>query len=168
MKAAILQVEFDTPTNANVQVAPLHRTLRGRFDVRRMKNAGRLFDEWPEAIPGQILSYDFAEQSGEVIEPLYEDRYAAIRERIHAKGMKLAPEREAVAVDGPTAHFWLSELIKSNKCKVVAGELPSKAPAGTPRTRFHSQERVQPTDRLAAAIEKQTEMMAELLSKLAK
>src|SRR5882757_5453439 len=111
MKNNLLEVEFDTANNANVFFQPLQRTLRGRFDVRRMKDAGRLFSEWPQPIPGQRLSVNFDSGECEIIEPLWEAPYTATRERIEQRGMKLAPGKESVQAHPATLHFWLRELI---------------------------------------------------------
>jgi hypothetical protein len=167
MKSNQLTVEFDTEQNANVSFPPLGRTMRGRFDVRRMKDAGRLFHEFPEPIPGHRLQIDFATGQCEIDEPLYESQYEAVRERIESKGLKLAPMRESVNSTPATLHHWLRELIDAKKCKVLSGELPAKVD-GVPQLRFHSQERPDAVDRLAAAIERQTAAIETLLIKLAK
>jgi hypothetical protein len=163
----LIEVEFDTALNANVQFPPLQRTLRGRFDVRRMKDPGRLFSEWPEPIPGQRLSVNFDSGECEVIEPLWNAEFGATRERIESKGLKISPGRESVQAQPATLHYWLKELIDTDKVKIVSGELPAKV-QGTPQLRFHSQERPDAVDRLAEAIERQTAAIEKLLSKLAK
>lgn len=165
MKANTIEVEFDTPLNANVLFQPLQRTLRGRFDVRRMKDAGRLFSEWPQPIPGQRLSVNLDNGECHVIEPLWEVEFSAIRERIESKGMKLAPGRETVQAQPATLHYWLKQLIDSGKCKVVSGELPSKVD-GVPQKRFHSTEQPDAVDKLTSAIERQTAAIEKLITKL--
>src|SRR3954463_7369073 len=114
-----LTVEFDTEHNANVLFMPLSRTLRGRFDVRRMKDAGRLYSEWPQPIPGQHLSVNFDSGECQVIEPLWHAEHAPIRERIESKGQKLPPGSETVQGHPATLHYWLRQLIDANKCRIV-------------------------------------------------
>ncbi|MBL9163128.1 MAG: hypothetical protein JNL18_10370 [Planctomycetaceae bacterium] len=158
-------VEFDTPTNSNVNFAPLQRTVRGRFDLRRDPNAGQLLNRWPEPIPGQLVQYDFASGEGFIVEPLHEERYAAIRERIEALGMKLTKEREAFVLDAATFAYWMAGLIESGDAKLLAGTMPTSV-EGKPRTRFHSSEEADPIDKLSAAIERQTQQQNKLLAVL--
>ena len=169
-------VEFDTPRNSNVRFAPLRRTLRGRFDISRdtEPNAGQLRSKWPEPIPGQRVEYDFASGEGFIVEPLHEARFAAIRERIEALGMKLPKEREAFILDQATFNHWMAGLIATGDAKLLSGTMPAKV-EGKPRTHFHFAEQADPIDRLAAAIERQGEqqnkaltMLAEALARLSK
>ncbi len=169
MKSNTIEIEFDTPKNANVCFQPLTRTFRGRFDVRRMKDGGRLFSTWPEPIPGQRLSVNFDSGECEIIEPLWEPAFAAIRERIERKGMTIAPGREPAKLDPATAHHWLKGLIETGDCKIVSGELPAKV-EGKPQLRFHSVEQLDPVESsivaLTSAIQQQTDLLGKLLSKL--
>jgi hypothetical protein len=161
-------IEFDTPRNSNVRFAPLQRTIRGRFDISRdtEPNAGQLRSKWPEPIPGQRVEYDFASGEGFVVEPLHEERYAAIRERIEAQGLKIGKEREAFICDAATFSHWAGGLIGTGDAKLLVGSMP-QAVTGKPRTRFHSNEQSDPIDRLAAAIERQGEQQNKLLTMLA-
>ena len=169
-------VEFDTPRNSNVRFAPLQRTIRGRFDISRDSepNAGQLRTKWPEPIPGQRVEYDFASGEGFIVEPLHEERFAAIRERIESLGMRLPKEKEAFILDQATFNHWMAGLIATGDAKLLNGSMPASVD-GKPRTRFHSNEQSDPIDRLAAAIERQGEqqnkaltMLAEALARLSK
>lgn len=169
-------IEFDTPRNANIRFAPLQRSIRGRFDISRdtEPNAGQLRTKWPEPIPGQRVEYDFENGEGYIVEPLHEQRYAALRERIEALGMKLPKEREAFVLDQATFNHWMAGLIATGDAKLLAGTMPAKV-EGKPRTRFHSAEQIDPIDKLAAAMERQAagqekmmELLTQALARLAK
>jgi hypothetical protein len=158
-----LAVEFDGKQNQNFYFGPLG-LIRGRFDLHRVAepNAGKLHARWPEPIPGQRLEYDFATGAGAVVEPLYEEKFAAIRERIEALGQKLPEQRRAFALDAATLAHWLKGLIATGDAKLVAGVIPEVQ--GKPQTRFHSSEQLDPLDKLTAAIEKQNELQAQLVA----
>ena len=73
-------VEFDGGHNQNFTFPPLGK-IRGRFDLHRIPepNAGKLNATWPTPIPGQIVEFDPTTGEGHVIEPLWEEKFAAIR-----------------------------------------------------------------------------------------
>lgn len=167
MKASTVLIEFDTPTNSNVLFQPLQRVIRGRFDARRIRSAGPLWDRWPEVIPGQRLQLNTTTGEAAIVEPLWNAEHSTIRNRIESRGMKLAPGSEELKADVPTWVYWIRQLVESGKAKLVSGELPTKV-EGTPRTRFLSNETPEPIDRLTDAIREQTEVMTQLLQKLTK
>lgn len=131
-----------------------------------MVDAGRLYHEWPQPIPGQELSVNFEAGEVTVREPLWDAPHNAIRQKVEAKGMKLPPGSESTTVAPATAFYWLTNALESGDCKIIDGTMPTRVD-GEVQTRFHSTAPVEPIDRLTAAIEKQTELMARLLTKLA-
>lgn len=161
-------IEFDSPINANFRIAPLGRTVRGRFDVHRVRepNAGKLYSNWPEPIPSQVVEYDFATGEGAVVEPLHEARYAAIREKIEATGNGVPEKRQPFRVDPATFSHWIGGLVETGDAKVVVGKMASVE--GTPKTRFHSATPVDPLDKLTAAINRQSELQEKLIEAIAK
>lgn len=165
---SILAVEFDSPSNACYRFTPIRQVIRGRFDLHRVKEpqAGKLLSHWPEAIPSQILEFDFESGEGAIVEPLWEDRFRALREKIEAKGQKLPDARQVFKLDAATFAYWVRGLVETGDAKIVSGKLPGNV-AGKPRLRFHSGEQTDPLDRLATAIEKQAEGQAEMLKVLA-
>jgi hypothetical protein len=170
-----IAVEFDARQNSNLYFAPLQRTIRGRFDANRIaENSGQSRSRWPEPIPGKRIEYDFASGEGFIVEPLHEERYAAIRERIEALGMSLPKEREAFVCDAATFDYWMAELLATGDAKLLSGTMPASVP-GKPRTRFHSAEQRDPIDKLTAAIESQVagqekliELLTQAIARLAK
>jgi hypothetical protein len=167
MKNDLLIVEFDGQQNQQFYFQPLGRTVRGRFDSRRVPNAGRLYNAWPTEIPSQRLELNVATGEAAIVEPLWDAQHSATRERIEAKRWSLAPGRETVQAHVPTWLYWLRSLVESGNAKLVNGSLPDKVD-GKPQTRFHSTVQPDATERLTSAIENQTAAMEKLLAKLAK
>lgn len=173
---SVIAIEFDSPNNASFRFTPLQQVIRGRFDLHRVKEpqAGKLLSQWAEPIPSQVLQFNLETGDGAIIEPLWEERFAALREKIEAKGQRLPPARQVFKLDSATFAYWIRGLVGTGDAKIVSGELPANVP-GTPRTRFHSSEQVDPIDRLAAAIERQSagqerilELLTQAIAKLAK
>ena len=163
VKSTRVAIEIDGPQNQNVYFRPLLRKVRGGFDLHRCKepNAGKLHSTWPEPIPGQRLELDLATGKGAIVDPLYEEKFAALREKIENRGQKLGPERENFPTDVSTWVYWMQELVTGGKAKLVEGDFPKLT--DTPQTRFHSTEHPDPIDRLAAAMEKQNELLTKLV-----
>ena len=162
--SGVIEVEIDAPNNANLYFGPTQSRVRGRFDVRRIAEpeAAKLINRWPDPIPGQRIALDPATGEGEIVEPLYSPEHAALREKIAARGCKLEAERQVFTADAATWLYWIAGAIEAGLAKLVRGSLPAELP-GKPQTRFHSVAHVDPIDRLAAAMEKQNEMLAELI-----
>ena len=57
----------------------------------------------------------------------------------------------------------MRELVESGKAKLIDGTFP-KIDEAKVRTRFHSTEHADPIDKLTAALEKQTELLTQLIS----
>ncbi|MBA3483919.1 MAG: hypothetical protein H0T51_19105 [Pirellulales bacterium] len=164
----VISVEFDGPINQNYRCPALQTTVRGRFDLHRVAEpqAGKLFGKWPEPIPSQVLEYDFSTEAGCIIEPLYEAKFAALREKIEGMGQKLPEQRQVFKIDAATLAYWLRGLVQTGDAKILAGTIPEVA--GTPRTRFHSAQPVEPLDKLTAAIERQSELQVQLIEAITK
>lgn len=167
--ANVIEIEIDGKNNQTLYFRPLQRRIRGRFDLHRVKepNAGRLFNSWPEPIPGQRLSLNMDTGEAAIVEPLQAPENAALKAKIEAQGQSIAPAREEMTVDVPTWAFWIKGAVEAGAARVVEGILPEVI-EGKPRKRFHSNEVADPIDRLTAAIELQAELQAETLKMLAK
>ncbi len=156
-------IEIDGPQNQNVYFRPITRTVRGRFDVHRLRDpgVGKLLTEWPEPIPGQLVSVDYASGTGAVIEPLYEAKSAAIREKIELLGMRLPPEREEFqGVHVATWTHFLKALVEGGSATLISGEF---AESDDPvRTRFHSSERADPVDEMRENLAKLGDAVATM------
>lgn len=119
---------------------------------------------WPEPIPSQRIGIDLDSRTGFVVETIHQ--HPALKSRIEQRGMRLAAEREEFKnVDLPTWLFWLKRAVDSGLAKVVVGELP-KTIEGEPQMEFIVRRRADTNDRLAAAIESNTAVLAALLDKL--
>jgi hypothetical protein len=123
----------------------------------------------PNPIPSQLIGYDFDKKIGFVEETLHRPEHRAIKEKIEAKGQRLSPEREEFQGDAATWAFWLASAVKAGLARIVEGKIPDDLP-GKPQTNFIFAEReTTTTDKLTAAIERQTtvlEKQAELFTAL--
>lgn len=154
-------VEFDGENNQQFLFQPLGKRIRGRFDVHRVPNGGKLLSRWgAEPIPSQRLEFNPATGDGAILEPLWDAQHSATRERIERQGRRLPPGREVFNLDPATCVYWLRPLIESGKAKVIQGDLPDRVD-GVPQKRFHSTAEPEPLDRL-------TDVLEKLLNKLSK
>ena len=168
LMGATVEVEFDGPHNEGHYFRPLQRSVRGKFDMMRVGEpmARVQASEWPLPIPSQRLGVD-ENGIGFVKEPLHDAEFAAIKEKIEKRGLKLEPAVTTFdAIDPPTWYFWMKKAVAAGIAKVVAGSLPSKI-EGKPRMNFITNEPVSATDKLAVAIDRQSSLMERLLERLA-
>lgn len=166
-----IEIEIDSPRNEAFHFRPLGRNIRGRFDLTRETEPLAMMrrNEYPVPIPSQRLGIDLETSEGFIAEPLHEPEHLAIRDRIESRGLSLPPAREAfAAVHVATWLYWIKRAVESGLARVVKGELPSVI-EGEPQKSFITK-RAEPKtdDRLVAAIERQNELMAALLSQLSK
>lgn len=176
MKSSLLEVEVDSSKNHDLFFGPLNRRIRGGYDVKRAaqhdKDAVSLMTLWPEPIPGQRLALNAETKQAHLIEPLHEDRYTAIREKIvDRKVARLEPHETTYAnVDVATWLHHIKCAVEAGVAKVISGELPEVI-EGNPRKWFRGEERKGESACLAEAIEKQTaaaERQAESFERLEK
>ena len=163
-----VEIEIDGSHNEALLFRPLQRSVRGRFDMMRMGEpmARVKATDWPTPIPSQRLGID-ADGNGFLCEPLHDDEYVVLKEKIESQGMRLEPAiQEFLDIDVATWQFWLKSAVDSGLAKIVRGKLPDKID-GKPRMNFITNDPEPPAvDKLTAAIEKQTAMFEKLLNKL--
>jgi len=107
--------------------------------------------------------------TGYVREPLHDEQFAPIRERVLAKGVSLEPAIQTFeTIDLASWLFFIKRAVEAGIAKIVKGELPAKID-GKIRYNYVFNERTTetPTEKLTAAIERQSELMAALLERLA-
>jgi hypothetical protein len=165
-----LVVEFGDDHSRNIYFPPLDRRIRGRFDAHQIAktdpDAGALISEWPEPIAGQQLLID--PDTGEValLEPLHD--FPAIATRIKQRKLRLAPAREKVNCDVPTAAFYAKACIQAGQARIVRGTIPLIDESKV-RHDFIIKLPETPEQTLTAALNKQTaafERLASVLEKL--
>lgn len=163
----MLIVEIDGPRNECLHFRPLQRQIRGRLDLMRAAEPmAKVRAAEEPVIPGQRLGYDADRRLGFIFEPLYDEEFRAVRERIERKGFRLGPQREEFPdADPSTWQYWIGRAVEDGVAKVIEGKLPRTLP-GEPRRNFVFAEPERPRDRLADAIEAQTRVMQALLQKL--
>ena len=152
--------------NRNLLFPPLRRRIRGRFDVARMPEPGRLRTEWAEPIPGQLLALNPATGAAALVEPLRGAEHAGLREKIERRGLRIAEEREDLGpVHVPTWLHFMRLAVDAGMARVVSGELPERNEIeGEPQMDYVTRRQPSPIDRLTAAIERQTAALEKLLS----
>ena len=166
VKANTIEIEIDGKRNEALRFRPLQRTIRGRFDLNRVAEpqARMKTTEWPEPVPSQRIGIDLDAGTGFVLEPIHQN--PVLKSRIEKRGLQLAAEREEFKnVDLPTWLFWIKRAVDSGLAKVVVGELPAKI-EGEPQMDFIVSRKADTNDRLAAAIEANTAVLAALLDRL--
>jgi hypothetical protein len=177
MAAAVktmVELEVDEQHNGNLNFFPLGRTLRGRFDLSRAakhdRDASALFTQWPEPIPGQRLKVNFAENKATLIEPLREPDNADLLAEIEKSALVEPHKQDFENIDAATWSFWLGRAVEGGLVRVVAGQLPTERPAGKPQVSFYVKREADQAetaiDRLAVAVERQGDMLAQLITKL--
>ncbi len=155
-------VEIDGPLNEGFFFRPLSRRLRGRFDCRRLAEPGALLRKFPQAIPGQRIELDAAACTGAIVEPLHLPEFKAVADEVKKAGT-LPPAREefaAVNVDD-WAHY-IKAQVEAGLAVVVEGQFPPIDTAKVKQT-FITTPPPSPMDRLAAALERQTALLAKVL-----
>ncbi|MBU4271355.1 MAG: hypothetical protein KKA28_05785 [Planctomycetes bacterium] len=170
MKNAV-EIEVDGARNECLSFRPLPgRTVRGKFSFDRVAEpmARVKANDWPTPIPGQRIGLD-PDGLGFVREPLRDEEFAPIREKIEKQGMKLPPAIETFEnIHLPSWLHWMKKAVESGVAKVVSGKLPEKVD-GTPRRNFIMAEPpVSSTDKLTAAIDRQSALFEKLLERLSK
>lgn len=171
MKHCVIEVEVDADRNRNLYFVPLERSVRGRFDWKRVadRHSAELRDKWgEEPIPGQRILVDVDKSAGSLVEPLH--NYPEIKRRIEERGETLPPERQTFTnIDVNEWLYWLRLAVDSGKASLLNGELPQSVPH---RPKRFGQSK-STTDRLSEALvavlyaglsEKQRKEVAELVA----
>ncbi len=164
----VIEIEIDGEHNECLHFRPLQRSIRGRLDLMRIGEpmAKVKTTEFPDPIPGQRLGID-PSGTGYLSEPLHDEEYAPIKERILKKGQELEPELlEFENVDLPTWLFWIKRAVEDGIAKVVKGKLPGKIEGKVKKNFIVSRPEQTQNDKLTAAINKQTQVFEKLLAKM--
>lgn len=167
--STIVEIEIDSPRNRQLRFRPLQRTLRGRFDFNRIAEpqAKIRLAEWPDPIPGLRLVLDTATGEAAIVEPIYSE--GAVLERITRRGMRLGPAREEFKLDDAgiaTWGYWMRAAVRAGNARIVRGEFAPIDEAKVRRSFLHPP-RVSQTDRLVAALERQSAALEALFGRLA-
>lgn len=172
MSKSTIEIEVASSSNAALHFYPTDSRLRGRFDARLLP-AGRssavLAQNWPDAIPGQVIGIDTAKGEAWVRDRLYEPQFQALRRKIEKLGYSLPPERIDISKPHvPTWHFWMARAVESGAAAILSGQLP---PADSLRdeaktSRFVQQE--SPAERALRQLAEQNASLVQAIGELAK
>lgn len=163
-----LEIEIDGACNEHFHFRPLGRSIRGRFDLVRESEPLAMMSrgQWPMPIPSQRVGID-ENCIGYVSEPLHDPEHSATRDKIQSKGMQLPPARETfAAIDVTTWLYWLKRAVESGLAKITKGKLPDKIEGEPQKSFITTRPPVKKEERLAAALEEQNKLMAQILTKL--
>ena len=158
-------LEVDGKRNQSWFCRPIRKRIRGRFEWRRDPEPKALQKSLtePDAIPGQRLQLNG--DSLTVLEPLHNDEFKVMRERIEKKGLRLPDEATVYEVDGNEAAFWLQRAVDARLARVIDGKMPRIDATKVDRSSVILEENKR-EDKLTAAIERQNELFERLLAKL--
>lgn len=160
-----VEIEIDGPRNENLHFAPLLTTVRGKVDLRRIPNGFMLANQYPLTIPGQRIEFNLDKDECCIIDGIHDEpEVKAVLEKRYT-----IPERrkELGKKDRTTFLFWMKRAVESGIAKLVKGEFPKLE--GKPQTNFVSHTHQEPAnDKLAAALDKNTELLERLLAKFLK
>jgi hypothetical protein len=138
----MIEIEVDTPNNADLYFEPLAERVRGAFQPARVRqaSAGALAMALPAGLPGQRILLDVDKAEGAVVEPLAAPDHAATRaavarvltgdEGATADRVTFAPAvRVFPGVHVPTWTAHMAKAVRAGLARVVRGQLPKDPPA---------------------------------------
>lgn len=163
-KNRVVIIEADDPTNSHLYFRPIQERLRGRFDRDRVQDKHRhtIHDDCPEPIPGQRLSVNLDTGVAEIIEPIHDPQYAALRQRIEKSGRSLPPARRALKngkpVHLPTYLYWMRISVEGGLARITEGALPDDV-GGKPQLKFRGRDGADEIHELGTAVTKLTELV---------
>jgi hypothetical protein len=162
-------IEFGDERGRNVYFPPLDRRMRGRFDAVKLaqfdKDAGELVSQWPEPVAGQQLAIDPASGEVAIVEPIHKN--LKVTAKLKQKGLTLAPEREIVNCDVPTALHYAKAAIEAGQAIIVSGTIPQYDAAAV-RHDFIVKPPADPQSKLVDAINNQAAAFDRLATALEK
>lgn len=167
----MLEIEINNATNGDLLFHPAGERVRGRFDPARVaaEDIGALVRDFPSGIPGQVIAFDPATNTGFIRDSLTSAEHAKTREAIERRAGGLSGQPARVEYPPaerqfPNAHAgtwlgWMRRAVASGAAKLVRGKLPESDPADM-RRGFYFTEKTDPKD---ATI---TQLVALLTAKL--
>jgi hypothetical protein len=176
-KNNIVEVEVSAPNGRKLFFRPIGRPVRGRinFNDARTPAEFQRAQRWPEPVPGVVLGINLDTGEKYMRDPIHDDQYTSVRQRILRYGFQLPPANETFDSESlATWVYWLQRAVEGGCARVIKGELPPvESLEGEPRKSFISNPRRNPnsgmTDALKAmtnALENQTKVFEALLKKL--
>jgi hypothetical protein len=154
----MVEIEVDEATNGGLLFHPAGERVRGRFDPARVASddIGTLVRQFPRGVPGQVIAYDPATNTGYIREPLLDPANADVKAAVEKKLTALSPGQSTVdfgtAVrEYPTAHAgtwlgWMARAVRSGVARVVKGKLPESDPPDMKRGFYTSEPKADPRD----------------------
>lgn len=164
--AKAVEIQVDNETNADLFFRPINDRVRGSFDQTRLPDVSPKLKQYPNPVPGQVIGVD-PDGSLYVRDPIYDDEFSACREFIEKRGFELSPQLQNFdGIDTNTALFWMKRAVDGGLAKIVEGTFPKIDPEKAKKN-FVTRETKSSTSQLADAVREQTEVLKQVLSKLA-
>lgn len=166
----MIQLTFEG-TNRNAFFPPIGKAVRSTFDVSKIPDThgSNIALNWPIPIAGQTLRLDVKERIGHLHECLRDPEHQAEKDLVTKRGYDLPGDETYANVHVATWLFHMKRLVDAGEATVTEGTMPDKI--GRPLDCFITTEK-SPTeksmDRLAMAIDRQSEVFEAVLEKLGK
>lgn len=167
----MVEIVVDNGKNGDLLFHPAGERVRGAFSPARVasEDIGQLVRDFPDGIPGQVIAFDPATNTGFIRDPLASAEHAQTRAAVERRlgGLSGQParveypaaERQFPNADAATWLGWMGRAVRSGLAKIVKGKVPAADPEGM-RTGFYHTARTDPKD---ATI---TQLVALLTAKL--
>lgn len=173
----VVEVEVSASNGRKLFFRPIGRAVRGRvnFADARTPSEFQRAQRWPEPVPGAVLGINLDTGEKYLRDPIHDDEYTSVRQRILRYGFQLPPAREEFDSESlATWVYWLQRAVDSGCARVVQGKLPPvESLEGEPRKSFISNPRRNPNanmveafNAMAKAVENQTKVLEALIKKL--
>ena len=172
-----VEIEVDTPNNAELMFEPIQERVRGRFLPARVRqeSAGKLAMSLPDGLPGCRIRLDTDSGTGTILEPLSLPQHAATRatcakqmtgdESATEARLSFAPaERTFTGVHTPTWLAWMVKAVRGGLARVVVGKLPADPPADAKPRVFSSMSQGVQKDAKDVVIDRLTKLLMAKLT----
>lgn len=164
-----LTIECDNKNDSNLYIAPLGRRIRGRFDAHRRtsKNPDNatLLGQWPQPVPGQLLSVDTETGKVSIHEPVRDKEHEDIAALFKKRSIKI-PEHETFnGVHVPSMLHLMRNAVNGGLARVTEGTMPERI-EGQPLKSFIANNEPDPEEQLREALVKNMEVMQEVVASI--
>lgn len=153
----MVEIEVNDGRNGDLLFHPTGERVRGRFDAAKVNapELGTLVRDLPSGVPGQLIRFDPATNTGAIVDPLHDPANAATRAAIEkrltgssvfAGAVEFPPAvKEYANAHGPTWTGWMRRAVAAGLARVTKGKLPDADPPDMRRS-FYSTPKVDPKD----------------------
>lgn len=164
-----LTIECDNHKDCNMYVAPIGRRIRGRFDAHRRtaKNPDNatLLGQWPQPVPGQLLSVDTDAKTVTIHEPIRDKQHEDIAALFKKRSIKIPEHETFEGVHIPSMLHTMKRAVDCRLARVVEGTMPDKI-EGEPLKSFIAPNELDPEEQLRETLKENTQVMRECIESI--